>query len=138
MREQRGQALVEFALVAPIFFLLLASVLDASFAFFSQMTVINAAAEAAHAASIYPDPPTMYPVAESRAKAVATVLAADRLSVDAPGCVPIVSSCDFSSDTSSQRGDLVTVTVNYEYQPLFPLLLGTSITLSSTAQAILQ
>jgi Flp pilus assembly protein TadG len=140
MRTQRGQALVEFALVAPVFFLLLAGVLDASFAFFSQLTVINAAAEAAHAASIYPDPTTMYQVAESRAKAATTILAADRVSVvDPPICVPIVStSCDFLTATGSQRGDLVRITVNYEYRPFFPLLLGTTINLTSTAQAILQ
>ncbi len=45
----RGQAMVEFALVLPIFVLLLCGMLDFGFALFNRMTVINAAREGARA-----------------------------------------------------------------------------------------
>lgn len=137
---ERGQALVETALVLPIFFLFLFGICDFGFGFFSQMTVMNAAQEAAHAASIHPDPPTMASIAEARARASAMVLSVADLTVDAPVCVPVVSTtCNLAAVGGSQRGDVVQVTVSYLYRPFFPLLLGRStITLTSTAQATIQ
>ena len=49
-RRTRGQALVEFALVFPIFFLILAGILDFGFLMYSRITLINATREGARAA----------------------------------------------------------------------------------------
>ena len=53
-RRTRGQALVEFALVLPVFLLLLCGVLDFGFMLFNQMTLGSAAREGARAAVIIP------------------------------------------------------------------------------------
>jgi Flp pilus assembly protein TadG len=137
---ERGQSLVEMALVLPIFFLFLFGIFDFGFAFFSQMSLMNAAQEAAHAASVHPDRTTIGVISESRARASGTMLTVADLTVDAPACVPIVSNtCNFASSNGAQRGDVVRVTVHYVYRPFFPLLLGRAvINLTSTAQATLQ
>ena len=43
----RAQALVEFAVVLPVFLLILAGILDFGFILYSRMTVINAARDGA-------------------------------------------------------------------------------------------
>ena len=48
--RKRGQAMVEFALVIPIFMLVLSGILDFGFMLYSRMTVINSAREGARAA----------------------------------------------------------------------------------------
>jgi len=47
-QRSRGQALVEFAIVFPIFLIVLASVLYFGFLLYSKMSIINAAREGAH------------------------------------------------------------------------------------------
>jgi Flp pilus assembly protein TadG len=138
--RDRGQALVEFALVIPIFFLMLAAVFDISLALYAQMTVANAAQEAARVAAVDPDPTTIFAVAQARAKAVATGLVAANLTVGSPACVAIVSTsaCDFSTIGGSQRGDAVRITLSYGYRPIFPFLLGATINLTATSQMTLQ
>ena len=44
-KRSRGQSLVEFAIVFPIFILVLFAVIEFSFMLYSQMTVSNAARE---------------------------------------------------------------------------------------------
>ncbi|MFI5259188.1 MAG: TadE/TadG family type IV pilus assembly protein [Candidatus Limnocylindrales bacterium] len=135
---ERGQSLVEFALVFPVFILLLAGIFDFGFGLYSQMTVINAAREAARSATIDPDRTTILEIAQARVQAVAPFLNVGNLTVTAT-CVPIVSTtCDFSSATSSKRGDAVSITVAYPYQLIFPLAFGKTFNLTSTAQMILQ
>ena len=51
--------MVEFALVIPVFLLVLCGILDFGFMLFSRMTVINAAREAARAAAIVTDRTTI-------------------------------------------------------------------------------
>ena len=53
--RKRGQAMVEFAMVIPIFLLLFAAVADFGFALFSRMTVINAARDGARSAVVLAD-----------------------------------------------------------------------------------
>ena len=69
--RKRGQAVVEFALVFPIFMLVLAGIFDFGFALYSRMTVINAAREGARAAAMVSDPSTVSAVASSAATTAA-------------------------------------------------------------------
>ncbi|MGZ5408336.1 MAG: TadE/TadG family type IV pilus assembly protein, partial [Aeromicrobium sp.] len=46
-RRREGQSLVEFAVVLPVFLLILAGIIDFGLGLYSQMTVINAAREGA-------------------------------------------------------------------------------------------
>ena len=55
-RDQRGQSLVERALVLPLLLLLLAGIVDLGRAFYSHIAITNAAREGARRASRYPRP----------------------------------------------------------------------------------
>ena len=138
----RGQALVEFALVIPVFLLVLCGILDFGFMLFSRMTVINAAREAARAAVIVSDTTTIPVLAPQTAQSVAAGAGLGLLTSNtAVTCVAIKSlpsSCSFATKTSSQSGDAVSVTVTYPYKSFFPLLFGTTFNLSSTVQMVLE
>jgi Flp pilus assembly protein TadG len=136
----RGQALTEFALVIPVFLLVLSAILDFGFMLYSRMTVINAAREGARAAVIYPDPTQIPTVAAQRAQSAAQQagLTISTSNVSA-GCVATKSaSCDFATKTGSQPGDSVRVRVTYQYKSFFPLLFGTTFDLTSTVQMVLE
>ena len=133
--------MVEFALVVPVFLLVLCGILDFGFALFNRMTVINAAREAARAAVIVSDTTTIPVLAPQTAQSVAAGaglgLTTGQVAVS---CVAIKTSgsCSFATKTSSQAGDAVSVTVTYPYKSFFPLLFGTTFNLSSTVQMVLE
>ena len=70
--RKRGQALVEFALIFPMFMLVLSGILDFGFALYSRMSVINASREGAHAAIIVPSVTTISSSSPGRAVSVAS------------------------------------------------------------------
>lgn len=139
-RSRRGQALVEFALVLPIFTVLLFGTLDFGYLLYSQMTVINAAREGARIATTDPDTTTYGPVVASRVDASAPYLNPAYLQQPVISCVHIVSSgsCSFSTQAGSKPGDGVRVTVTYTYHTLFPFLFGATFNLTATTQMIRQ
>lgn len=100
----RGQSLVEFALVAPIFFLLLIGLFDAGYAIYSYNTVANAAREAVRVAIVNPAPDDV----EAEARRAAVSLGASRVTVDQVPCNEL--GCSYS------------VTVTYDYEPATPLI----------------
>ena len=138
----RGQALVEFALVIPVFLLVLCGILDFGFMLFSRMTVINAAREAARAAVIVSDTTTIPVLAPQTAQSVAAGaglgLTTSNTAVTCVAIKSLPSSCSFATTTSSKSGDAVSVTVTYPYKSFFPLLFGTTFNLSSTVQMVLE
>jgi Flp pilus assembly protein TadG len=119
-----GQSIVEFALVLPIFLLILCAILDFGVLLYSRMTVINAAREGARAATLMAgEPPSVI-----RARA------ADRASAAAGGLsVTTNTTCG-----ACKPGDFVTVTVSYDHHAFFPLLFGNSIPMSSTVEMVLE
>ncbi len=138
-RRTRGQALVEFALVLPIFILLLAGMLDFGSALYSRMTVINAAREGARAAVTAPlksDIPSLVSTAVSNAS--------NGLSVGASAsCFAIKTTpapCNFGSGpgTLAKAGDAVDVKVTYTYQTFFPFLFGATFDLGTTVRMVLE
>jgi len=137
----RGQALTEFALVIPIFLLVLSGILDFGFMLYSRMTVINAAREGARAAVQAADSTTVPLVAQGRAVS-STIgsglsLATSQVAVT---CVATKTpgSCSFASSSSSQPGDSVNVSVDYTYRTFFPLLFGSTFHLVSNVQMVLE
>ena len=140
--RSRGQSLVEFALVLPVFLLVLSGVLDFGFALYSRISVINAAREGARSAAVAADHSTIPSTAQSRAAAVvsgAGLVAGSPTTTVSVSCVAIASaSCNFSSATNSKAGDAVLVTVNYQYRTFFPLLFGSSINLTSAVQMVIE
>ena len=151
--RSRGQALVEFALVVPIFLLVLCGILDFGFMLFNRMTVINAAREGARVAAMTADDTTVTTVATNRVIAAAASagmgLTASNVQI---GCLETSSAsyswttgtptCTWTLHTSgnatgAQTGDSVTVRVTYSYHTFFPLLFGASIPLTTTVQMVL-
>lgn len=122
-RRREGQAIVEFAIILPIFLLILCAILDFGVVLYSQMTVINAAREGARAATLMAgDANSIEARAGDRASAAAGGLDV-RTSASCGACKP---------------GDSVIVTVRYDHHLFFPLLFGTSIPISSTVQMVLE
>jgi Flp pilus assembly protein TadG len=137
--------MVEFALVLPIFVLILAGMLDFGFALYSRMTVINAAREGAHAA-ITVDASNSSAINNVPALVTGAVVAsADGLVTGSDvsvSCVAIVSSgpCKFlASDpgTLAQAGDGIEVTVHYSYHTFFPLFFGATLDVGSSVQMVI-
>jgi len=138
--RKRGQAMVEFALVIPLFLLLFCAICDFGFALFCRMSVINAAREGARAAVMVSDHSTIPTVASSAAKSAA---ASGFLS----GPVTVSTTCLQTSVSLTSPatiacagatvGDSVLVSVTDSYTTFFPLMFGASFNLTSTVQMVI-
>jgi Flp pilus assembly protein TadG len=127
----RGQALVEFAIVLPVFFLLVAGMFDFGLGIYSDLTLVNAAREGARLGVI--DPGNTSAI-EARVRAMADNLDHAKLDVDVACERASGGSFTACSDPKWQPGDATRVTVSYDYTTFFPLLFGTEIPLSSEAR----
>lgn len=56
LKSEKGQAMVEFALVLPLLLILLCGIIDFGWLYYNQITLNNAAREGARYAVIYYDP----------------------------------------------------------------------------------
>lgn len=124
-RRTRGQSLVEFALVVPIFLLLLCGILDFGVVLYSRMTITNAARDGARVATLM--------AGESPGDIASR--AADTAASAAGG---LGVSTDVSCQNSCKPGAFVTVTVSYDHHVFFPLLFGTNIPMSSTVKMVME
>lgn len=149
----RGQALVEFAIVFPIFLIVLTSVLYFGFLLYSKMSIINAAREGAHY-GILLDPADaafdskvgdqVQGAAGAGLNPASVTTVTTGFKVDTTTHLVTSTSCTWGS--TCQAGDAVTVTVTYPFAnpvPLHLALLGnviidlpSSIDLTSTVQMI--
>ena len=127
----RGQALVEFAIILPVFFLVVAGMFDFGLGIYSDLTLVNAAREGARLGVI--DPGNTAAV-EQRVREMAGNLDASKLDVKVACERP--SSGVFTACTSPMwlPGDATKVTVDYQYTVFFPVLFGTEIPLSSESK----
>ena len=101
--QQRGQALVEFALVIPLFLLLIFAVIDFAWAFRNYAVVTNASREGARVGAVQGT--------ESDITA-ATVSKSDGLLTNADVSV---------SNAQGAEGSSVVVTADYDYEYITPL-----------------
>ena len=119
-RVARGQALVEFALVIPIFLFLLVALFDLGRAVFSYNTLTNAAREGARMAIVNQDKPTII----ARAKAQTAIVELNDPSVS----VGFYQMADDGTPDYGDPCDLVAVgclaVVSFEatYQPITPMI----------------
>ena len=130
-RRRRGQALVEFAIVLPVFFLLIAGMFDFGLGIYSDLTLVNAAREGARLGVI--DPGNTSAI-EARVRAMANNLDGARLNVTISCERPSGSTFMPCSSPYWQPGDATHVRVDYTHTVFFPLLFGTEIPLSSDAK----
>ena len=127
----RGQALVEFAIILPVFFLVVAGMFDFGLGIYSDLTLVNAAREGARLGVI--DPGNTAAV-EQRVREMAGNLDGSKLNVTVTCERP--SGGVFTACTNPMwlPGDATKVTVDYDYTVFFPVLFGTEIPLSSESK----
>jgi Flp pilus assembly protein TadG len=133
--RRQGQSLVEFAVVLPIFLLILAGILDFGLGLYSQMTIINASREGARLGVVQPIGVSPVAAVEARVRAMSAGLDQSKLQVIVT-CLRPTGPSTFSSCSSPawQSDDAVRVEVDYAYTMLWPLALGNSLDLTSTVQ----
>jgi Flp pilus assembly protein TadG len=134
-----GQALVEFALILPLFLLLALTAIDLGRVFYSQITVTNAARAGAVEAAYQP---TSYSAgaacsATNLIVCAATNEAAGSMLTVAPADIAVI--CSPSCATGATPANQVTVTVTGHFSLVTPLLSGftggQNVTLQSVATA---
>ena len=127
-RRGRGQALVEFALVAPIFFLILFSIIEFGRYVFTVQILNEAAREGARYAIVHgsqalcpsgPMPGVTVPnPCDPSGQRVIDVVTRNAAGV--AGTAPIVVTVTWPIDNA--RGHTVSVSVSYQFQTLVPVV----------------
>lgn len=147
-KGEKGQALVEFALLVPIFLILMFAIMDFGMGFYSWITVTNSAREGARLGAVHPplDVPaspcfgkvSLEECIEDRVRETAGLPYEDtNLDVD-------VNCGDPPGPCPAQSGESVVVQVDYRYELMTPLaslignLIGSTLNLSSTADMRLE
>jgi Flp pilus assembly protein TadG len=137
-RRSRGQSLVEFALVFPLFILLLAAMIDFGIGLYSYMTVVNAARDGARLGATACSVVACGDPVKARVTAASGGLVRP---VDVSvGCTRAgggAVTCDRNTaappaQNGAVNGDSVTVTARYTYHLIWPLAFGTQIPMTST------
>jgi TadE-like protein len=151
-RRTRGQALVEFSLVAPMFFILLFGIVEAGRFIFYYETLSHATREGARYAIVNGantlgcpsgppspgssacDPPGANVVTKVREAALGvtgTAVTVDRCWW--------YTTCDFAThgDGDNARGATVTVAASYTYRSLIPLVPIPPITVSAESSLVI-
>ncbi|MEI7743433.1 MAG: TadE family protein [Chloroflexota bacterium] len=128
----RGQALVEFTLVVPIFILLLAGMIDFGFGLYSYMSVQAAAREGARLGTTDCAAADCAAAVTSRTQGSGSGLSL-AVAVACTSAAGVAEAC-----TASKTGDTVTVTASYTYNMIWPLAFGTQIPMASSVKMMLE
>jgi len=125
--NERGIAVVECAVILPVFLLLVMGAVDFGRAFWTKNTLANVAREATRYASVRSlrsqDPATLTKI-EGVVFGQAGPLDPDKLEVTA------------SWTPTNNPGSMVRIDVTYPFQPVLPLLFIESIQMTSSSQMI--
>ncbi len=121
-KEQRGQSLTEFAVGVTFIMILLASGMDFGRAYYTYLSVRDAAQEGAAYASIAPSD-----VSGIRARVRET--SSDPIDLSALSD----SEITVAVTGSACAGNLVTVTLDYDFEMVAPFLAGTVLSLQAEA-----
>jgi hypothetical protein len=144
--RSRGQSLVEFSLILPIFLLILAGILDFGFMLNARMTLISGTREAARWAVVQSDPMTIPGDYNS---------SSGHLGGNLPGLVwanvsynvacipgnPPVNNCDFipgGANRDPTQDDILNLSTTYTYRSFFASLFGATVNLSASVQVVLE
>jgi len=155
-RRERGQSMVEFALIVPFFFVIFGGIITFGLALNNNMSVINAAREGARAGSMTENAANIPSAVTSRVNATASQSGLGAVTTTVTcgrglGSTTTADPCLWSKHTATntggaQQGDYVTVKVDYLFPNPFPLSmklgntvvgLPTNFTLTSTVQMVL-
>ena len=134
-KGEKGQALVEFALLVPIFLILLFAIVDFGMGFHSWITVTNSAREGARLGAVAGTEQQII----DRVYGTATLI-----NEDTNMTVTVTNAADDGGDP----GESVVVQVDYDYDLITPLaslvafltgdIIGPTLELSSTAEMRLE
>ena len=134
-KGEKGQALVEFALLVPIFLILLFAIVDFGMGFYSWITVTNSAREGARIGAVL----------ASEQQIIDRVHATSDLINEDENMDILVTN---SADQGGLPGQSVVVKVDYRFDLITPLaglmaflsgdIIGPQLTLSSTAEMRLE
>jgi Flp pilus assembly protein TadG len=116
--RRRGQALVEFVLVAPIFFLILFAMIDFGRYVYYVQTINNAAREGARYAIVHGSD-SLAPSGPGDDAAVKSAVRRYLIGVVGDGSTPTITP---SWDPNNRRESLVTVNVRYQFHSVIPIV----------------
>ena len=117
-RNRHGQALVEFALIVPIFLLILMGILDLGRAVYASSTINNAAREAGRRAIVDQTCQNVIGVAVKHSVALGALpISVTWLAPDGS----VIASCP-TSPTGNSVSDIANVRVTYVYTAATPLI----------------
>ena len=133
-RRRRGQALVEFALVAPWFFLILFGIVEGGRFMLYYETLKNATREGARYAIVNGER-SFTPVGPSNPQAVIDKVKAAAFGVLGNGVT--VTPTWGGSPANNQRGTIVTVHAAYTYSSLVPLVPLPPITVQAESSLVI-
>ena len=122
-------------MVLPVFLLILSGIFDFGNMLYTRMTVINATREGARAAAVSGDTPANIPSIATGASQGAAPGMGSNLGV-ATSCLTPGGAGEACS--AAKSGDSVSVTGSYTYHTFFPLLFGSTFSLKSTVQMVLE
>ncbi len=138
-----GQSLVEFALILPVFLLILAGILDFGFMLNTRITLINGTREAARWAVTEPDVLTI-PADFSNAGGHLAVNLPGMKWADVSYTAACISgsggNCDFvaGSQPNAVQGDMIRLSTHFVYHSFFASFFGSTVTLSTQVQMVLE
>ncbi len=143
VRGERGQSLVEFALIAPLFLVLVFAIVDFGMGFQAWITVTNSAREGARLAAVAA--PASGATSCSPLPAAGSI---ERRVCDTAAGLTAAKMTLSVTNAQGQPGESVVVDVDYQYDLITPLaglvqfisgnVLGQTITFSSTADMRLE
>jgi Flp pilus assembly protein TadG len=132
-RRSRGQALVEFALVFPIFLLVLVAIVDMGRAVFAYNTITNAAREGARLGIVNQDTASITTRATRQTQVAET--AAPNVTVQIKESTPNADPATNANCAPIAVGCVVIVTYQTTYTPITPIvgriLFGSGVTMTA-------
>ena len=131
-----GQAMVEFALVAPIFFLLLFGIIEGGRFIFYYETLSNATREGTRYAIVHGEKSTC-PSGPGADCDPAGDNVVDRVEAAAFGALGTSLDVDPEWPAGNQWGKTVTVTARYTYNTLVPLVPLPAITIEAESSGVI-
>lgn len=131
-RSDRGQALVEFALVLPLLILLMVGLFDLGRAVYADSTLSNAARVGSRLAIVNQN------VSQIRAAAATKAAALDLLPADVSVSFRSDPTNPSSTCSPMRIGCVAFVTVTYQYHPAVPIegLVGPIVLTSTSSQRV--
>ena len=137
---QRGQSLVEFALILPLFLLLLAGMIDFGIGLHHYMVIISATRDGARLGATTCGSTTTpcSGTITSRVDTASSGLGPTITVTCATAAVPATATTAICDSGAAKEGGSILVTTSYTYRMVWPLAFGSVIPMTSTAKFMVQ